>query len=494
MSEQEDDPAPCDADSSIWGATTLPVECPSPQPPGPSSAAGSQQGSSQQPDAGQASADAATTPTSSPATAASASASAGAAPNGDADVVVAAVASRNRDDPDVHVNPLPHLSSLFTFVSAREENSIIYYKMKCVSCAPSVKILACNSRSYSNLKLHLERMHLGKVCIYAELAKEHKIKKDKVLTLASADETRSVKSYFGQRRKTVGTQKELDAETINFIISTGQPFNIVRQPSFINLFNTCHPGRKVMKYYSLVKKLKKEYVNMKSKLMKAFSETPYVCVTSDGWTDARRAYIGVTASYLDSTMRRHSVAIACRRLEGSHTHDVLAKKLMEVLKEYNILAKTTGVVTDNAGNFAKAFRIFGVELAHVPASAELQRDEEEEEEEEDETEEEAEAAALQLDMEELEFADLSEILEDGNVPEFVQFLPPHLRCVCHTLNLIATRDCEKIMAKDKDLKEVSRKVNAKLQGVWNKQNTSTKFADYTKEQLGKYFKTPCATR
>lgn len=65
----------------------------------------------------------------------------------------------------------------------------------------------------------------------------------------------------------------------------------------------------------------------------------------------------MTIHWLDpDTLERHSAGIACRRLIGKHTYDVLAEVIEAILTEYQILDKTLHVVTDNATNFAKAFR------------------------------------------------------------------------------------------------------------------------------------------
>lgn len=65
----------------------------------------------------------------------------------------------------------------------------------------------------------------------------------------------------------------------------------------------------------------------------------------------------MTIHWLDpNTLKRHSAGIACRRLHGKHTYDVLAEAIKSVLSEYQILDKTLHCITDNATNFAKAFR------------------------------------------------------------------------------------------------------------------------------------------
>ena len=55
-----------------------------------------------------------------------------------------------------------------------------------------------------------------------------------------------------------------------------------------------------------------------------------------------------------------SAALACRRLRGSHTFDVLAGALEDIHSAYGIRQKVTRTTTDNGSNFVKAFSVFGV--------------------------------------------------------------------------------------------------------------------------------------
>ena len=54
-----------------------------------------------------------------------------------------------------------------------------------------------------------------------------------------------------------------------------------------------------------------------------------------------------------------SATIACCRLRGSHTFDVLAGALEDIHTEYAI-RQVTRTTTDNGSNFVKAFSVFDV--------------------------------------------------------------------------------------------------------------------------------------
>jgi hypothetical protein len=62
-------------------------------------------------------------------------------------------------------------------------------------------------------------------------------------------------------------------------------------------------------------------------------------------------------------------------------------------------------------------------------------------------------------------------LEDGSDPDDEEeveriILPPHMRCTCHTLNLIATTDVEKI--RNRPFLKIKKSLDLKLKSIWNK--------------------------
>jgi len=75
-----------------------------------------------------------------------------------------------------------------------------------------------------------------------------------------------------------------------------------------------------------------------------------------------------------------------------------------------------------------------------------------------------------------------------NTEDFIS-LPPHHRCVSHTLNLIAVKDTETALENDLQYKKIYRTTFAKLTKLWNKQNQSTQVTDRIKEACDVYLKT-----
>lgn len=196
----------------------------------------------------------------------------------------------------------------------------------------------------------------------------------------------------------------------------------------------------------------------------------------------------MTAHWLDPTSRKREHAVlACRRLQGHHTFDILAAAMADIHFRFNIQDKVTRTTTDNAANFKKAFVQFSSESDVLPDVVEPEAD-------------------VDLDDE----PDLQQLLEDpeptaADEVEFVQLesvfreeaaeetLPKHMRCAAHTMNLMATVDADKALDNG-SFKAIWRKTMSKAQAFWNVQNRSTVAADLIQEELKRRLKVPNATR
>jgi len=58
------------------------------------------------------------------------------------------------------------------------------------------------------------------------------------------------------------------------------------------------------------------------------------------------------------TLLRKSAVLACRKIKGRHTYDVITKINCHVFCEYGFTNKVTRVVKDNESNFVDAIRYF----------------------------------------------------------------------------------------------------------------------------------------
>lgn len=114
---------------------------------------------------------------------------------------------------------------------------------------------------------------------------------------------------------------------------------------------------KILSGPTLMNNLESRYNQMISKLKHVISKQNSVCATVNCWSARRRGYIGATCHWINNeTLVRESCALACSRIQGSHTYDVLARKIQKILEKFSIEILSKTMVTDNGSNFVKAFR------------------------------------------------------------------------------------------------------------------------------------------
>ena len=65
--------------------------------------------------------------------------------------------------------------------------------------------------------------------------------------------------------------------------------------------------------------------------------------------------------WIDShTLKHCKAAIACVRIKGHHTYDVLACKIEQIHASYSLTGKVCATITDNGSNFIKAFLVYSL--------------------------------------------------------------------------------------------------------------------------------------
>ena len=227
------------------------------------------------------------------------------------------------------------------------------------------------------------------------------------------------------------------------------------------------------------------------KYFRMLEDVPWVGTTADCWTGHHSSYLGVTVHWLDpETRERKQAVLACRRLKGSHTFDVLAHAISEIHSKFQLQDKVRRTTTDNGSNFVKAFVHFGADadvLPEVePGDPDLLEDDSVEF-----VELVRDPDTVDVQPEVIELEEILEMEEAGG--EQQNILPAHMRCAAHTLNLVATADASAAML-DNTFKTASRRAMAKAQALWNAQSRSTVMADIIQAELKRRLVVPNATR
>ena len=370
-------------------------------------------------------------------------------------------------------------------------------RFKCLKCQA---LLSTSDHSIGNLKKHIERLHPQFVNEFANSRKKHRSgDEEKALQIAMTD-LEDLKTKKAVMSKHLISQSQLDEAIVNFVVKDCQTYEVVkRRGGFHDLLEILAPGRKVMSRRTLTRRIQDDFKALKRQMKNVFADQEYIAISVDGWSKNSKSFMGYTATFLDAeTLERTVIALACRRIMGSHTWDVCAENIEDVLNEFNILNSTKMCTTDGASNFQKCFVMCGTQTLFETQTQ--QQDEDDEDEELDleivgDTDDEDDDEAAVRDDPDIEAFNIGELfdqaIEKGELDD--QRLPFRIRCQAHNLNLLATTDAKKADTHQRYSK-ISSSFMAKVKKLWKAQSKSTLKAEVIEEHVGGRLKIPGATR
>ncbi|KAL5239092.1 hypothetical protein ACI65C_006502 [Semiaphis heraclei] len=207
-------------------------------------------------------------------------------------------------------------------------------------------------------------------------------------------------------------------------------------------------------------------------------------------TCEKKSFKKMTCHFIDEeTYVRQSYVIGCIRIKGSHNYQNITEVITEIAKTYKIdLSKITHIVTDNASNFGKAFRVFSSLPNHEASTSDLGNFGENSSES---SNFDSGSDCSDLDSERVNLNNLLNVESNiGNNGSF--FLPQHMLCCAHTLNLIAANDISKIS--NNDYNKISKSTFNKLSNFWNLASRSTAASDTIYDVCKCKFPVPVVTR
>uniref|UniRef100_A0A6Q2YMH7 HAT C-terminal dimerisation domain-containing protein n=1 Tax=Esox lucius TaxID=8010 RepID=A0A6Q2YMH7_ESOLU len=264
------------------------------------------------------------------------------------------------------------------------------------------------------------------------------------------------------------SQGQINKAIARYVVENMQPVSTVESPAFRQLVSmiTCSGDTQQMGRKTFSNYLDKEYSKMESELKTTFEGLDYIATTADIWSAHNKSFLGMTAHWINTaTLQRQKAALACKRIKGRHTYDIIAAEIDHIHSLYGLSTKVTATVTDNGSNFVKAFQMYQPES--------LSDDDDD-------------------DNEEVTFTNVADVLDTSTEEGIV--LPPHLRCASHTLNLISCSGVEKWLLSNHGTKGIYRSATAKCTALWSKASRSTLASELVGDVVGKKLLVPCSTR
>ncbi|EYU24104.1 hypothetical protein MIMGU_mgv1a019843mg, partial [Erythranthe guttata] len=181
----------------------------------------------------------------------------------------------------------------------------------------------------------------------------------------------TIKTFFSSNNyyeNNSAHKKELDKALTRMIAIDMQPFRIVEDRGFRDFVYYLNP-RYILPSRTTLRNvhLQNMYNEMKEKLVLILNNVEYCAVTTDSWTSrANEFYVTVTCHFIDKNFVLREAVLSTNKLDidTDHTSNKIADSLRAVLLDWNILYKTSTIVTDNAANMIKACEI--LKKRHLP--------------------------------------------------------------------------------------------------------------------------------
>jgi hypothetical protein len=229
----------------------------------------------------------------------------------------------------------------------------------------------------------------------------------------------------------------------DLVVQCSLPLSLVENVHFRHFLRVMDPKYTPVARSTLSAKMIPHLVETtKARLSEQLENVSYVSITVDIWTDRRmRAYFGCTVHFIDHNKMTEPILssslLCCERFMGSHTGEKIAEFLLKLVDEYKIKHKIMFVLSDNAANMRKAFRLAFPETQETDAGSE---------EDDDSGETDADNSEIWNDLDEQNQSEIESALNSLSTTR-------RLACFAHTEQLVVsdglkeTRSMRSLIAK-----------------------------------------------
>lgn len=186
-------------------------------------------------------------------------------------------------------------------------------------------------------------------------------------SLTMADTAQQTLSSFTQRVHLYApnsSRQQAITEAIlqDLVIGCSLPLSIVENPNFRHFLSVMDCKYTPVSRTSLAEKRIPFLVGkVKADIIRVLETQASVALTTDLWSDRRlRSFLGVTAHVAckdNDSYSLKSFLLDCRRFTGKHCGERIASAFDEIVEEYGISNKISFILTDNASNMKRAFKV-----------------------------------------------------------------------------------------------------------------------------------------
>lgn len=108
------------------------------------------------------------------------------------------------------------------------------------------------------------------------------------------------------------------------------------------MFKVANPDLKVMSRSTLMRRIQTRRDQDHRETVAQLATAEYISTMADIWSSKHNSYLGVSATWLDDKLKRHSRVLACSHLEDRHTAEVIGEKLHLVHEKHGATSGHVG--------------------------------------------------------------------------------------------------------------------------------------------------------
>ena len=224
------------------------------------------------------------------------------------------------------------------------------------------------SGNTSNLSSHLQRFHTQENGVLQQQDKYQPGPRSASVSKTSSQLTiRETIAKSTPFLNESAKHKQLVDAIGDFICRGLQPLSAVDDPSFRHLLEIVEPRFKLPHFTDTV--IPAKYFSTRAIIENQLAAVDNCVVTTDLWTSLhqQRAYISLTAHFVDTNFKHHSRCLQTLEIPQDHDATLLKDVLSLMFHDWKIAGKLCGGITDNASNMVNAFRLLAID--HFPCVA-----------------------------------------------------------------------------------------------------------------------------
>ena len=144
-----------------------------------------------------------------------------------------------------------------------------------------------------------------------------------------------------------------------FMYKTAQPFSLIEDETFRNLFDTKLFSQEKLRAY-----MENDFANLTNEIQLNIDKASTAILVLDEWTHFNNSFLGITAYFTGKDVKYDSIVLALSVPSAfDRTSNTIAQELTNQLANYNIMSKVKGAITDCASVMRKTFNILNITWA-----------------------------------------------------------------------------------------------------------------------------------